>query len=153
MLLHVHEWGDPAAPPLVCLHGVTAHGRRFRRLAEERLARRFHVLAPDLRGHGRSGWEPPWNIATHAGDLLETVAVERASWLGMTTDAPPFERLRVPTLLVLGARSWLVLDHHLDGYRAALGELLEVVTVPGGHTVLWDAYEQTADAVEAFLAA
>ena len=37
MLLHVHEWGDPAAPPPLpprCM----GHGGRFRRLAEERLA-------------------------------------------------------------------------------------------------------------------
>ena len=50
MLLHVHEWGDAEAPPLVCLHGVTAHGERFKQLAEERWARHFHVVAPDLRG-------------------------------------------------------------------------------------------------------
>ena len=73
MRLHVHEWGDADAPALICLHGVSAHGRRFRRLAEERLAKRFRVLAPDLRGHGRSGYEPPWNIATHLADVLETV--------------------------------------------------------------------------------
>ena len=28
---------------------------------------------------------------------------------------------------------------------------LEVVTVPGRHVVLWDAYEETADAIETFL--
>src|SRR5204862_6283899 len=88
MLLHLHEWGERAAPPLVCLHGVTGHGRRFRRLAEERLAERFRVLAPDLRGHGRSDWEPPWTIATHAADVLETLdafGISRPDWLG-----PPF---------------------------------------------------------------
>src|ERR687884_1603334 len=85
MLLRLHEWGDRHAPPVVCLHGFTGHGRRFRRLAEERLARGFRVLAPDLRGHGFSEWEPPWTIATHAADVLETVTaagVERAAWLG-----------------------------------------------------------------------
>jgi lipase len=83
--LHLHAWGDPAAAPLVCLHGVNAHGRRFRRLAEERLAQRFHVLAPDLRGHGFSGWDPPWTIATHAHDVLETldsVGVRRSQFVG-----------------------------------------------------------------------
>ena len=35
---------------------------------------------------------------------------------------------------------------------SALGDLLEVVTVPGGHTVLWDALDETADAVASFLA-
>src|ERR671933_601189 len=85
MLLHLHEWGERAAPPLVCLHGITAHGGRFRRLAEERLARRFRVLAPDLRGHGFSEWEPPWTLATQVADVLETVSaagVERAVWVG-----------------------------------------------------------------------
>src|ERR671929_544430 len=92
MLLHLHEWGEPAAPPLVCLHGITAHGRRFRRLAEERLARRFRVLAPDLRGHGFSDWEPPWTIAAHAADVLETVeaaGVERAAWVGHSFGGRP----------------------------------------------------------------
>lgn len=73
MQLHLHAWGDADAPPLVCLHGVNAHGRRFRRLAEERLATRFRVLAPDLRGHGFSEWEPPWTIATYVHDVIETL--------------------------------------------------------------------------------
>ena len=83
MRLHVYEWGDAAAPPVVCVHGVSAHGRRFRKLAEERLAARFRVVAPDLRGHGRSGWEPPWDLETHVRDLLETLAdVGPAAWVG-----------------------------------------------------------------------
>src|SRR2546425_8043627 len=85
MQLHLHEWGDPAAPAIVCLHGVNAHGRRFRRLAEERLAKRHRVLAPDLRGHGFSEWEPPWTIATYAHDVLETLddaGVHSAAFVG-----------------------------------------------------------------------
>jgi lipase len=85
MRLHVHEWGDPDAPPLVCLHGVTGHGARFKHLAEERWADAFRVLAPDLRGHGRSTYEPPWSFETHAADLVETVdelGIEQASWVG-----------------------------------------------------------------------
>lgn len=259
MRLHVHEWGDPAAPPLVCLHGITAHGGRFRKLAEERLARRFRVLAPDLRGHGHSSWEPPWSIAAHLDDLVETVTaagVERADWLGhsfggrllmelvgraperiaravlldpaiqvlphvaldmaegeradasfetaeeavearlasprllhtpreiveeemrvhlergadgrlrhrycrgaviaawseMCTAPSAYGRLCVPTLLVVGAQSYLIRDEQVAGYRAGLGELLEVRSVPGGHTVLWDAFSETADVVEEYLA-
>ena len=49
MELNLHEWGDTGAPVVVCLHGLNAHGRRFRRLAEDSLADRFRVLAPDLR--------------------------------------------------------------------------------------------------------
>ncbi|MGH3033109.1 MAG: alpha/beta fold hydrolase, partial [Gaiellaceae bacterium] len=65
MRLHVHEWGDASAAPLVCLHGVGGHGRRFRKLAEERLAAGHRVLAPDLRGHGRSGHDEPWTLEAH----------------------------------------------------------------------------------------
>lgn len=85
MRLHTYEWGDRNAPPVVCVHGVTAHALRFRRLAEERLARRFRVLSVDLRGHGRSAWEPPWDLETHVADLLDTADahdVGRAAWIG-----------------------------------------------------------------------
>jgi lipase len=85
MRLHLYQWGDPGAPTLVCLHGVTAHGERFKQLAEERWARHFHVVAPDLRGHNRSGWEPPWTFETHVADLVETIddlGLEQPDWAG-----------------------------------------------------------------------
>jgi lipase len=256
MLLHLHEWGDRDAPPLVCLHGISAHGRRYRRLAEERLARRFRVLAPDLRGHGRSDWEPPWNLATHLADVVETMdaaGVERAPWVGhsfgarlvlelcavsperveraalldpaiqilphvgldfaqasardesfesveeaiaarlatgaptprehleeearehleldtdgrlrwrycraavvtgygeLCTDPPPPTVLPEPSLLVHAEQFGLVRDDQLEEYAETLGDRLELVAVPGGHIVYWDAYEETADALERFL--
>lgn len=85
MRLHVFEWGDADAPPVVCVHGASGHGQRFRQLAEERWAERFRVVAVDLRGHGRSGWQPPWSIETHAFDLLETLdamGLEQPDWVG-----------------------------------------------------------------------
>jgi len=74
-----------------------------------------------------------------------------AAYGEMASEPPRFENVRVPTLLVLGERSYLPYDHLLDAHRAALGDLLEVVVVPGGHSVLWDALEETARAVSAFL--
>ena len=85
MELHVVEWGDPHAPPVVCVHGVAGHAGRFRQLAEERWASRFHVVAPDLRGHARSGWEPPYDFETQVADLLETadaLGLEQPDWVG-----------------------------------------------------------------------
>ena len=84
MVLHVHEWGDPRGEPLVCLHGVTGYAGVYQRLAEERWSQR-RVLAFDLRGHGRSGWEPPWTFATYVADLAETSAalgISAADWVG-----------------------------------------------------------------------
>jgi len=80
MRLHVHEWGE--GRPVVCLHGVTGHGRRFERLAAEWP---FRTIAPDLRGHGHSGWEPPWTYGTHVADLIETIddlGLEQPDWVG-----------------------------------------------------------------------
>jgi len=84
MLLHVHEWGDPRGEPLVCLHGVTGYAGVYQRLAEERWHEQ-RVLAFDLRGHGRSGWDPPWTFATHVADLVETseaLGLATADWVG-----------------------------------------------------------------------
>jgi lipase len=69
--LALHAWGDPAGTPVVCLHGVTGHGRHFARLAER--LQPAHVLAPDLLGHGDSPYEPPWTIDAHLRALLATV--------------------------------------------------------------------------------
>ncbi len=45
----------------------------------------------------------------------------------------------------------LVRDDQVEAYERALGDRLEVVDVPGGHIVYWDAFDETADAVERFL--
>ncbi len=51
--LHVHSYGTTDGPPLLALHGVSAHGRRFAPMASKAFPS-FRVIAPDLRGHGRS---------------------------------------------------------------------------------------------------
>lgn len=253
MRLHVREWGDPGAPPVVCVHGVQGYGGRFRRLAEERLADRYRVVAVDLRGHGRSSREEPWTLDAHLDDLVETFG-EPADWIGhsfggrlvaelvarrpelverallldpaltvppdyaaflaeqelaadvsfatveegveaWTTGlfrpasaavraevaeqlvqgadgrfrfdyspavvaaaylaiAPlpsPWERAGIPTLIVAGIASKFVSVGEVEHYRAALGEKLRIVIVPAGHSVLWDAFDETADSIERFL--
>ena len=75
-----------------------------------------------------------------------------AAYGEMASQPPPFEDVRIPTLLVLGEDSYVPYDHLLDAHRAALGDLLQEVTVPGGHTVLWDALDETAAAISSFLA-
>jgi lipase len=79
----------------------------------------------------------------------QSAVVSAYGELCMPPPAP--ETLQTPTLLVHAGEFGLVREDHLDAYRAALGERLELVAVPGGHMVIWDAYEQTADAVQAFL--
>ena len=254
MRLNTYEWGDESAALVVCLHGVTGHGLRFRKLAEEGLANRFRIVAADLRGHGHSTWDEPWDIAAHVADLLDTFD-EPADWIGhsfggrltmevaavrpelvrravlldpaifippfwaddlaadareqeshasveeaiqtcivrsglahtpretleeeiavhglerpdgrlgyrysghcvgdaylqMATPPPPFDALRIPTLVVVGALSKIVGAGEIELYKQALGDLLRLEVVPGGHSVLWDAFEETAAAIDTFL--
>jgi lipase len=74
--LRLHTWGPDGGAPVLLVHGVTGHGGRLRRLAEEGLAG-MRVIAPDLRGHGDSTWDPPWGAARHVADLLETLDAAR----------------------------------------------------------------------------
>jgi len=250
--LHVHGWGDGDARPLLCLHGITAWGGRFRRLAEHRLGA-FRVHAPDLRGHGVSPWEPPWDLDRHVADLVETldalgaerlpvvghsfggrlalelaaghpervealvlldpavwvpphIALERASdrcadesdasvdeaierrlrdnphasreiveeetrdqlrlgddgrygtrWArpaviaayGEMAKHPPLDRVHVRNLIVRGRESDVTPEAVADACRDSIGS--EVVVVAGGHNVMWDAFDATADAIVGFL--
>lgn len=85
MVLRTQRWGTAAANSVVCVHGIAQHGRIFDGLAQRLAAGGKSVLAVDLRGHGDSGREPPWNIDAHVEDLFETLeaaGVERVSWVG-----------------------------------------------------------------------
>src|SRR5688500_15798276 len=53
--LHYVDWGNEGAPPLLLVHGARDHCRNWDWVARE-LQRDYHIIAPDLRGHGDSQW-------------------------------------------------------------------------------------------------
>jgi pimeloyl-ACP methyl ester carboxylesterase len=55
--LHYLDWGNPGAPTLILQHGGRDHARSWDWVAKA-LRRDWHVIAPDLRGHGDSAWSP-----------------------------------------------------------------------------------------------
>jgi lipase len=85
MRLNTRQWGSGDAGPVVCVHGLTQHGGIFESLARSLVEDGRKVAAVDLRGHGDSGPEPPWNTEAHVADLLETateLGFERSTWIG-----------------------------------------------------------------------
>jgi pimeloyl-ACP methyl ester carboxylesterase len=54
---HVQTWGEPSWPRIVLLHGWMDVGMSFQFLVDA-LARDWYAIAPDLRGFGRSAWQP-----------------------------------------------------------------------------------------------
>lgn len=53
--LHYVDWGNEDAPPMLLVHGGRDHCRNWDWVAEA-FRDRYHVIAPDLRGHGDSQW-------------------------------------------------------------------------------------------------
>ncbi len=54
---HLREWGEPSAPKLFLLHGWMDVSASFQFVVDA-LERRWHVIAPDWRGYGRTGRGP-----------------------------------------------------------------------------------------------
>ena len=61
------EWGPERARPVVLLHGTGDNARTWD-LISPHLASCFRVIAPDQRGHGKSGWAVP--PAYRCGDYM-----------------------------------------------------------------------------------
>jgi lipase len=109
MLLNLRRWGPPRASSLVCVHGLTQHGGIFEALGLHLAEAGHPVLAVDLRGHGESGHEPPWDVRTHVRDVLQTLdthGVRRVVWIGHSfggwvAPPPPAEALEQTERLVL----------------------------------------------------
>jgi pimeloyl-ACP methyl ester carboxylesterase len=87
--LYYRQFGDPQAGrrTVMCLPGLTRNSRDFELLATE-LSTHYHVITPDLRGRGRSAYDPNWanyNPETYVGDvfrLLDEIGVPRCTVIG-----------------------------------------------------------------------
>lgn len=72
--LHYADWGNADAPPLILQHGGRDHCRSWDWVAEE-LRKDWHVICPDLRGHGDSGWNETgtYNTMGYVYDLAQLI--------------------------------------------------------------------------------
>lgn len=67
--IHYLEWGDPAQPGLVLVHGGAAHAHWWTFLAPM-FAENWHVVAVDLSGHGDSGRRDSYSHEAWAGEVM-----------------------------------------------------------------------------------
>jgi pimeloyl-ACP methyl ester carboxylesterase len=82
--LSVLTLGDPAHPPLVIVHGIRDVAASLLVIAEA-FAERFHVVLPELRGHGDSDNSNAYTIWQFVYDLhrlVEALGLERPVVVG-----------------------------------------------------------------------
>jgi pimeloyl-ACP methyl ester carboxylesterase len=87
--LHYLEWGDPAKPAMILLHGIARHAHTFDHIAPL-FARDRHVIALDLRGHGDSAWsaDGAYLVQDYVTDLeafVTQLRLSRLTLLGNST--------------------------------------------------------------------
>ncbi len=87
------SWGPEAGQPILCLHGVLNQGAIWDAIAPALVEQGYRVLAPDLRGHGKSGHVGPegnYQILDHLGDvdaLVQQLGCDRLPVVGHSMGA------------------------------------------------------------------
>jgi pimeloyl-ACP methyl ester carboxylesterase len=89
--LHYVDWGNHDKPLAVLVHGGRDHCRAWDFVALD-LRDHFHVVAPDLRGHGDSDWSigGSYSITDHVldlGQLLNALPQQPAVLIGHSLGA------------------------------------------------------------------
>lgn len=82
--LHYLEWGDERRPPLVLLHPAPLNAHVWDRFGAA-MAANFHVVAPEARGFGDSGWSERYDDDLFLDDLdalLKALRLERPILVG-----------------------------------------------------------------------
>jgi len=84
--LHYLQWGDRRDPPVLFIHGAGMLAHAWDPIVAGILPG-WRLLAPDLRGHGRSGWATPphYRIEDFGEDLLallDAVGIESTTLVG-----------------------------------------------------------------------
>jgi pimeloyl-ACP methyl ester carboxylesterase len=105
-------WGEPAARPLLLIHGVTSSAATWWRVGPSIAASGRRVLAVDQAGHGRTGhWLGHHRMRDNASDLAafaraaglgrQDLQVVGHSWGAVSAAALPVAGLRPATLVLL----------------------------------------------------
>ncbi len=72
--LHYLEWAGPdAGVPVILIHGLSGRAVSWSEVGRALAARGFHVIAPDMRGHGESDKVEEYRIEGYVGDVVDLI--------------------------------------------------------------------------------
>ena len=98
--LHYLEWGELGQPDLLLVHGWTSFAGSWSAVAEY-FCGRFHIIAPDLRGHGDSDKpQTGYHLRDFAEDirrLIQNLGLRKPAYVGHSwaaTSARSWHRMR-----------------------------------------------------------
>jgi pimeloyl-ACP methyl ester carboxylesterase len=77
LLFHYLEWGRPASPPMVVLHGLTGLAHMWDVFCDA-FQNEYHIFCLDQRGHGDTQWPDPPSFA--GDDYVEDVRALADLW-------------------------------------------------------------------------
>jgi pimeloyl-ACP methyl ester carboxylesterase len=146
----VRTWYDElgSGDPLVLLHGGLADARFFEHNVGP-LAERFHVFAPDQRGHGHIG---DVEVSPDGEEQLRVV-VEKVAELERTEPALPeraLHNVKARTLVMFGDDDVMTMEHVDATYAGIPGS--ELAIVPGtSHFLLQEKPALCNDIIVQFL--
>src|SRR3984957_4896630 len=109
--LHYLDRGAATKPALILLHGIARHAHTFDHIAGG-LARDYHVIALDMRGHGDSAWSPEgaYLVEDYVKDLeglVGQLGIRRLTLLGNSTGG---RVVQVFAGLHPGLVEWLIVE-------------------------------------------
>jgi len=142
---HYLGWGDASRPPMVLLHGLTGHAHIWDHMAPA-LAERYHIFAPDQRGHGDTSHTESYTTQDFVDDIealrqhwqIESFVLMGLSMGGHNAIAYASQHpQRVERLIIIDIPPAVDLDRAPD-------RKVNLVTARDGHTV----FASIDDAVE-----
>lgn len=114
--LRYREFGGAANPPIVFAHSLLWSGDSFSELLAE-LANNFHLVIPDIHGHGVSGYRNGMTLEEMTEDfylLLKQLGFQKVVWFGCSIGGMIGMRLALAHPEVLDALVLLSTNARLD---------------------------------------